>query len=182
MNKVLMSHSLIFKQQSANVVQRSQMTFSRLQCIMYDWTKKKNQFWFSGTTAHTCTQRCRKKKHELEEQYALSISFIFLYKRFILHFSRTEGQSLGQTQIHVFKSCTTGIGSAYFQSYSWHMVHARWNWSACKHKAEKSAIISPSHNNHRSAGARLINSSDCVHGRHAGYFPAQFHLFPAVKY
>lgn len=36
MNKVLMSRSVIFKQQSANVVQRSQMTFSRLQCIMYD--------------------------------------------------------------------------------------------------------------------------------------------------
>lgn len=110
MNKVLMSHSVIFKQQSANVVKRSQMTFSRLQCIMYDWTKKKISFGLAGQW-HTHARKDTEKKAWIGRTICIKhIFYFFLYAIYFtfLHFFFTDGQSLGQTQIHVFKSCTTG--------------------------------------------------------------------------
>lgn len=97
MNKVLMSHSVIFKQQSANVVQRSQLTFSRLQCIMYDWTKKKTSSGLARRS-HTCTNAKIPKE---KENWKNNMHQAYLHKPFILNFSQSEGRGLGQTQIYV---------------------------------------------------------------------------------
>lgn len=90
MNKVLMSRSVISKQQSANVLQRSQLTFSRLQCIMYDWVKIS-----SGLAGRPRTHARNHNKKSMTWKNNMHSKHISIN---ILFWSSDEGQSPSRTQ------------------------------------------------------------------------------------
>lgn len=85
-----MSRSVISKQQSANVLQRSQLTFSRLQCIMYDGVKISSGLaGWPRTHARNHTKKSMTWENNMHSKH-ISINIFF--------WRSLEGQSPSRTQ------------------------------------------------------------------------------------